>query len=84
MVNVTLNADARPVVLGDNRIRLGLSLEYAPKPSSENAEDGEGLARLAEQFTLIVDPGKPVVISQASDPTSDRRVTVELVATILK
>ena len=28
--------------------------------------------------------GKPLVISQAADPTSDRKVTVEVKATVLK
>jgi hypothetical protein len=31
-----------------------------------------------------VESGKAMVISQASDPTSDRKVNVELTATILK
>lgn len=83
-VNVTLNVDARPQILDDNRILLDLTLEYAPKPISENANTGEGRAHLTERLGLIVDPGKPMVISNASDPTSDRRITVELMATILK
>lgn len=83
-VNVTLNVDARPQILDDNRILLDLTLEYAPKPISENANTGEGRAHLTERLALIVDPGKPMVISNASDPTSDRRITVELMATILK
>lgn len=83
-INVTLNVDARPQILDDNRILLDLTLEYAPKPISENANTGEGRAHLTERLALIVDPGKPMVISNASDPTSDRRITVELMATILK
>jgi hypothetical protein len=35
-------------------------------------------------MTVLVESGKPMVVSQASDPTSDRKMTVELTATILK
>ena len=83
-VNVSLNVDARPVIVSDNRIRLDLTLEYAPKPVTENATSGEGRAHLTERLGLIVEAGKPLVISQASDPTSNRKITVELMATILK
>lgn len=83
-INVTLNVDAHPIVLSDNRIRLRLSLEYAPRPETQNAASREGRPHLIERLTLIVTPGKPMVISQASDPTSDRKIVVELLATILK
>jgi hypothetical protein len=42
------------------------------------------VTNLNEQITLILVPGKPMTISQAADPVSDRRITVELTATILK
>lgn len=41
-------------------------------------------ANLNQQITLLLQPGKPMSISQAADPASDRRITVELTATILK
>jgi hypothetical protein len=81
---VTLNVDATPVILRDGAIRLDLGIEYAPKPSNENATSGEGRASLNERLSLIVTPGKPMIISQASDPTSDRRISVELTATVMK
>jgi hypothetical protein len=37
-----------------------------------------------EQVGVVLDSGKPLVVSQAFDPTSDRRISVELKATILK
>jgi hypothetical protein len=82
---VTLNVDARPSIIGsDNRILLEVTLEYLPKPDSDNANSGEGRANLTERLGLMVTSGKPLVISQASDPTSDRKISVELTATILK
>lgn len=83
-VNVGLNVDARPHILDDNRILLDLTLEYLSKPVDGNAASGEGRSQLSERLGLIVDPGKPMIVSQAADPTSDRKITVELTTTILK
>lgn len=80
---VTLNVDASPVIVKDGLVRLDIGLEYIPKPSSENAS-GEGRAQLNERMGLLVESGKPLIISQASDPTSNRKISVELTATILK
>jgi hypothetical protein len=81
---VTLNVDATPVILKDGQMRLDLGLEYVPKPGSENAASGEGRGSLNQRLSLLVESGRPLVISQASDPTSDRKISVELTATILK
>jgi hypothetical protein len=34
--------------------------------------------------TVILQSGKPLVVSQAADPISDRKVLVEVKATVLK
>lgn len=81
---VTLNVDATPAILKDGQMRLDLGLEYVPKPGSENATSGEGRGSLNQRLSLLVESGRPMVISQASDPTSDRKISVELTATILK
>jgi hypothetical protein len=70
-----LNVDATPIITGE-RVRLQVSLEYVA-PSIR-------LASITEVVTVIVDPGKPMVISQSADPAVDRKVTVEVTATILK
>jgi hypothetical protein len=64
-----LNVDARPHILQNGHVRVGLGLEY---PS------------LNQQINIILEPGKPLVISQAADPTSDRKISVEVRATLLK
>jgi len=83
-IDVNLNVDARPALIEGNRMRLDLTLEYAPKPVTENATTGEGRAHLTERLGLIVEAGKRMIISEASDPTSDRKIVVELLATVLK
>ena len=37
-----------------------------------------------ERLSVILESGKPMIVSQAADPTSDRKITVEITATILK
>ena len=75
------NVDVTPTVMPGNRIRVTLSVEY--RPGGPEAEKIEGI-HINERVSAIVDDGKPIVISQATDPASDRVVKVELKATILK
>ena len=39
---------------------------------------------IKQNLVLILESGKSLVVSQATDPISDRRVTVEVTATILR
>ena len=39
-------------------MRLDLTLEYVPKPGSENASSGEGRGSLNERLSLLVESGK--------------------------
>jgi hypothetical protein len=39
---------------------------------------------LNEMLTVILQNGKPMVVSQAADPLNDRRITIEVKATIIK
>ena len=59
-------------------------LEYFPRPSGGAEEMEPGMASINERLGLIFESGKPVIVSQAADPTSDRKITVEVTATILK
>ena len=84
--NVTINVDARPTIISKepNKISLGLALEYQPKSAGGAEELEPGMAQLNEQMTLILESGKTITVSQAADPTSDRKITVDVTATILK
>lgn len=84
--NVTINVDATPVIVQKepNKINLRLGLEYFPKSAGGQEEMEPGMASLNERLGLILESGKPMVISQAADPTSDRKITVEVTATILR
>jgi hypothetical protein len=85
--NVTINVDARPTIMPNNpnKVVLNLGLEYLPRTAGGQEEMEAGMATLSERLNgLILESGKPMVISQAADPTSDRKVTVEVTATILR
>ncbi|MEO6236282.1 MAG: hypothetical protein ABIQ52_04740 [Vicinamibacterales bacterium] len=84
--NVTINVDATPAILlkEPNKVMVRFGLEYAPKSRSEPEEMEPGMASINERLGLILESGKPLIVSQAADPTSDRKITVEVTATILK
>ena len=96
-VPAALNVDARPEILSNGSIRLQLGLQYNPRqggakkqpakiPSGDTIElpEEEGGTSLNERVTIILEPGKPLILSQAADPISDRKITVEVRASILK
>jgi hypothetical protein len=80
---VQINVDARPAIVPNSQmIRLTLGLEYNPRTLGQDAPTE--WSSLNEQMTVMLEAGKPLVISQAADPASDRKITVEVRATILK
>jgi hypothetical protein len=81
MVGTELNVDARPIVMDNDRILLELTLEYSPLRQSPVTQQP---TNLNEQISVILQNGKSLTISQAADPVSDRKMTVEVKATVLK
>jgi glucose/arabinose dehydrogenase len=75
---VTLNVDSRAEIVREGRIRVFVTIEY--RPQSETA----GIMPITETLAAILDDGKPLVVSQSADPASDRKVRLELKATILR
>ena len=84
---VQINVDARPSIVPKepNKVSVNFGLEYLPTTRLSAQEESEpGLTSWNERLSVILESGKPMVISQAADPTSDRKITVEITATILK
>jgi glucose/arabinose dehydrogenase len=75
-----LNVDSTPRLQKDGRIVLQFSLEYRPQEKADTVD----AAPINELLTVLLQSGKPLVVTQAADPSSDRKVTVEVTATILK
>ncbi|HYE89253.1 MAG TPA: hypothetical protein VEA16_23035 [Vicinamibacterales bacterium] len=79
---VGLNVDARPFVTMDGTVQLELTLYYYPPMSEVKRPDRP--TELNQSLTVVLSSGKPLVISQSADPGGDRKVTVEVKATVLK
>ena len=81
---VNLNVDARPFISMDQMIQLELTMFYSPlfgqAPDSEQVRPTE----LNQSLTVVLQNGRPLTISQAADPITDRKITVDVKATILK
>jgi hypothetical protein len=92
-----INVDATPQVLSNGNVKVMLGLEYNPRQAERAGDKGkavtaEGLdlgtnsggSGLNQRVTVILEPGKPLVFSQAADPMSDRKISVEVRAIVLK
>lgn len=80
---VIMNVDARPVIMRD-AVRIDLGLEYSPTAAASTGTASEGRSNLNQRIAFMIEPGTPLVVSQAVDPLSNRSITVELRATIMK
>ncbi len=77
-----LNLDASPRILANGKIQLGCTIQYVSR--GPTTDERRMTTDIKQNLSLILESGKPLVVSQATDPVSDRRVTVEVTATILK
>ena len=78
-----LNVDASPVIEDGGRIRLQLSLEYKVQDDSAVAK-GNPLRALRQNMNVVAESGRPLMVADSADPIGDRRVQVEVTATILR
>lgn len=81
---VDLNVDARPFVSLEGQIQLELTLEYSPPGGADKDTLKPRPTGMHQSLTVVLQSGKPLIVSQAADPVSDRKVIVEVKATILK
>jgi hypothetical protein len=82
----TINVDVVPSIRPDGRVFLRLILEYLPDLSGQQTQNqNTPRTTFNESLALMVVPdGKPMIASQTSDPRSDRKVTVQIAATVVK
>ncbi len=82
---VELNVDVRPWVAidGPGSIQLEMTLVYAPIRTGADPKEKRPTG-INQSQTVILQSGKPLVISQAADAISDRKVIIEVKATVLK
>jgi hypothetical protein len=81
-----LNVDARPTATQDGRISLELTIEYSQGRNSEVEANSDKIVQVSinESLTALLENGKPLLVTQSADPISDRKVTVEVKATVLR
>ncbi len=74
------HVDVRPSVDPKGKIRAQLTINYTPQsPTETKFHDSVRLSS-----TVLLDDGKKVMVSQSVDPRSDRRVSVEMMAKVVK
>jgi hypothetical protein len=78
-----LAIDVRPNVEG-NKIWVDFMLEYSllDDPPAEGIPGGN--TSVSESLAAVLDSGVPLVVAQSSDALSDRKITIEVKATIMK
>jgi hypothetical protein len=77
-----LSVDVNPTVEG-TKIRLDFSIEYTVDGESpEGAPPSK--TNVSERLAAVLESGVPMTVAQSSDAVSDRKVTIEIKATILK
>jgi hypothetical protein len=80
---IDLNVDARPMVSVEGPIQLELTIVYSP-PGTQTDVVRLRPTGVNQSLTVVLQSGKPLVISQAADPVGDRKIIVEAKATVLK
>lgn len=84
-VEVKLNVDATARIHPNAAGFLNVQLTFEYTPAGAVSEESAGHpAMLHESLNVFLQNGKPLVVSQSADPSTERRVTVELTATIQK
>ena len=79
-VRGSLNVDATPQILPNGTVKVLLALEYNPQ-RGEGPPTGSSFN---QRVSVVLVPGRSLQLSQAADPVSDRKITVEIRAEILK
>jgi 2-oxoglutarate dehydrogenase E2 component (dihydrolipoamide succinyltransferase) len=79
--SLPLNVDARPRIIDATHIRVRLVVNW--RVLAAGANNGSS-TQVTEQVSPILESGKPLIVAQSADPVTDRQVTLEVKATILR
>jgi len=79
-----LDVDAVVQAYENGMVSTRITFQYQPATPTDGALAGTRPPTLNESITVALMDGKPMTISQSADPATDRKVTAELTATILK
>ena len=80
---VPLSVDAYPTIEGP-KIRLRASLEYQLLSEAPGPDLPAGKTSMTQSVTALLNDGVSTILCQSADPLTDRKVTLEVKATIIK
>jgi len=80
---VPLSVDAYPTIEGA-KIRLRASLEYQLLSEAPGPDLPAGRTSMTQSVTALLNDGVSTVLCQSADPLTDRKVTLEVKATIIR
>jgi hypothetical protein len=81
---IALNLDARPRIMNNTRDKVLLMMTIEYKPTAPDPKPGVSSTTLNQSFQVILQDGQPLMISESAEPNSDRKVKLEVKATIVK
>jgi len=82
--SIGINVDASPTVRPDGRVFVTLSLSYTPDNPAVESGAPQKPASIDESMSVVLIDGKPTLLAQSADPQGDRKVTLEVTATVVK
>jgi hypothetical protein len=80
---VPLSVDAFPTIEGA-KIRLRASLEYQLLSEAPGPDLPAGKTSMTQSVTALLNDGASTILCQSADPLTDRKVTLEVKATIIR
>jgi hypothetical protein len=80
---IQLNVDAIATAVSRDLIDTRVTVEYRPAPSSGQT-NASPPASLNESLQVLLKDGQPLVVSQSADPATERKVIVQVTATLVK
>jgi len=85
--SVPLHIDAEAALVEKDRVLVQIGLEYnVPGAGRDVGQEPPETrySQVRESIRAILQDGKPLVVSESADPITDRKVKVEVKATILR
>lgn len=82
LANYVLNLDADVAAYRNGNVSVSMTFEYRPPQATESTTGSP--PSLNETLQVVLKDGQKLLVSQSADPVNDRKVTVELTATVMK
>ena len=85
--SVPLHIDAEAALVEKDRVLVQIGLDYnLPGATREAGQPPPEMlgSQIRESIRAILTDGQPLIVSESADPITDRKVTVEVKATILR